>query len=662
MSKSHEKKTVAESVQHEPVQSDPTFATATEDAAAAPVNEAPAGDPTESSPKASSATSDTPSGDDEMSAGSSDDSAAPASAATPAKPWTTAQRIMASLLIFIVLMAILMTLSRVTTVDWHNEPVDQYISTIGNDTSVEYDTTRLPDTTKLPSTGTYEVETISDSIDLVEPSTGAVQHAHILVRMPKGVSGGDTSKAVLASDASDSSDGKQYTIPSKLPAAVYMHGAGYGTADNSFGDVATDLASAGFVTLTVDKPVWNTTDVNRDYPGSAHAYDQCVEYLRNLSYVNSDKVGIYATSESAWIAPYVIREDGNIAFQVLLSPLVSNPRGALAFFVSQDFAIVGANPGYQSIVRRAFSADLGTFGLTNVDFNAQLPESYSVPTFVAYGSKDVMTPQVEGANTILKMAHQSGNDDVTIRNYPIGNHVLRIGDEAEAGTVLVDHYEQDYVDWAVGVTRGLEPTTPRVTGATIRQSIAVPESLTAHRGGTIYAVVIHVLQILMLLVMIVMTIVARIVSLRNKHRGKGPALGLTKRFKRLLLLSFVSTFGSLLLFFAALGQIVFRVVKLVWGSAPTAPGMIYWSWYAVQIVCAIVVFTWACVFAQSIEALQLHGYWRLPWAPRRPVSPEITDSSPFAVTRLGRAFSVVCMLEILLILLVLAFWGVFIYF
>lgn len=44
------------------------------------------------------------------------------------------------------------------------------------------------------------------------------------------------------------------------------------SCDNSFGDVASGMASAGFVTAVLDKPVWNTTDINRDYPASAKAY------------------------------------------------------------------------------------------------------------------------------------------------------------------------------------------------------------------------------------------------------------------------------------------------------------------------------------------------------------------------------------------------------
>ena len=99
-----------------------------------------------------------------------------------------------------------------------------------------------------------------------------------------------------------------------------MHGAGYGTCDNSFGDIAYDLSSAGFVTAVLDKPVWSTNDATRDYPGSAAIYDQVITYLRSLDNVSETKVGIYATSESTWISSYLLQQDHDVAFQVLLSP------------------------------------------------------------------------------------------------------------------------------------------------------------------------------------------------------------------------------------------------------------------------------------------------------------------------------------------------------
>ena len=133
------------------------------------------------------------------------------------------------------------------------------------------------------------------------------------------------------------------------------------------------MASAGFVTAVLDKPVWNTTDINRDYPASAKAYDQVIEYLRDQSDVDEAKVGIYATSESTWISSYLLEDDPDIAFQILLSPMVFSPRQSLGFFVTQDFTLVGANEGYQSIVQRVFSADTGLFGLNNFDLATLKP-------------------------------------------------------------------------------------------------------------------------------------------------------------------------------------------------------------------------------------------------------------------------------------------------
>ena len=97
-----------------------------------------------------------------------------------------------------------------------------------------------------------------------------------------------------------------------------------------------------------------------------------------------------------------------------------------------------------------------------------------------------MTAQVEGTEKIVDLAHQAGNWDVTIRTYPIANHVLRLGDEANSGTPFADAYVDDVVDWAVGTTHGLKQTSERVAGTRMYQSIAVPLDLKANRGLTIY--------------------------------------------------------------------------------------------------------------------------------------------------------------------------------
>lgn len=568
--------------------------------------------------------------------------------------WGWVKRMKVSVPIFIILMGILIFVSHATTVPWNNNPIDQSVDTLASDTAVTFDNHGEA----LPALDTYKVATKDAWIDLKRPSTGETQRAHVLIRYPKNAGGTDEDNA---------------NATSKLPGVVFMHGAGYGTADNSFGDVAEDLSSAGFVTATVDKPVWSTNDITRDYPGSAHAYGQVVDYLRSMDMVDPHKVGLYATSESTWISPYLVRDDGNIAFQILLSPMVQTPRHALGFFVAQDFAIVGANPGYQSIVRRVFSADTAQFGLTNLDFNPMIAEGYAIPTFVAYGSKDVMTAQVDGVRDIELMAHRSGNWNVTVRNYPVANHVMRLGDEAEEGTPLVDRYERDMVDWAVGTSRGLQETSASIAGTTIYQSIAVPTNLYGHPKLTVYGVGVHVAAVITLLIAFVLALIALERKIRYMIRGQGPALGFVRGYQRVLITISATTLATLLLFFAGIGQIIWRVVTLIWGAAPESPGMIYWSWYAIQVVCVLVVWAWSRVFCQLLETASQKGLLRTPDEWRADFEIKRLTGKPVlrirgvhtgpvvASTRLGVTLFVATTLAMFCVLLVFAFWGLFVY-
>ena len=387
------------------------------------------------------------------------------------KPWTSTHRLMVSLPIFIILIGVLVSISNLTTVPWNIEPTGQSMATLTDDTEVTFDN---PSGETLPAKGTYEVTERYITLNMTsdgnltkesgargKANADGVQAIKVLIREPQNASG-------------------------KRPGVVFMHGAGYGTCDNSFGDVASGMASAGFVTAVLDKPVWNTTDINRDYPASAKAYDQVIEYLRDQSDVDEAKVGIYATSESTWISSYLLEDDPDVAFQILLSPMVFSPRQSLGFFVTQDFTLVGANEGYQSIVQRVFSADTGLFGLNNFDLATLKPAAYAVPTYVAYGSKDVMTAQVDGVRAILYNAHKADNWNVTVRSYPVANHVLRLGDESEAGTPFADAYVDDLIDWAVGTSAGLTQTSEKVAGTNLYQSIGLPGALKARRVGTIY--------------------------------------------------------------------------------------------------------------------------------------------------------------------------------
>ena len=570
---------------------------------------------------------------------------------------------MVSLPIFIILIGVLVSISNLTTVPWNIEPTGQSMATLTDDTEVTFDN---PSGETLPAKGTYEVTERYITLNMTsdgnltkesgargKANADGVQAIKVLIREPQNASG-------------------------KRPGVVFMHGAGYGTCDNSFGDVASGMASAGFVTAVLDKPVWNTTDINRDYPASAKAYDQVIEYLRDQSDVDEAKVGIYATSESTWISSYLLEDDPDVAFQILLSPMVFSPRQSLGFFVTQDFTLVGANEGYQSIVQRVFSADTGLFGLNNFDLATLKPAAYAVPTYVAYGSKDVMTAQVDGVRAILYNAHKADNWNVTVRSYPDANHVLRLGDESEAGTPFADAYVDDLIDWAVGTSAGLTQTSEKVAGTNLYQSIGLPGALKARRVGTIYGVILHVTVVLLLLASIVLALVAlgrKIAADARWRREKREAkragmliperpvvLGFAHGFGNALLTLTLTTLATLLIFFAGLGQVVMGVVKLAWGGAPTeTPGVMYWSWPVIQVVSVLVLWAWSRVFMHLIEAASVRGLIQIP--PRREsVRDIVTGADPvLASTRLGRILFWLVTFTMLYILLVFAFWGLFIY-
>ncbi|MDF7664194.1 alpha/beta hydrolase [Bifidobacterium sp. ESL0763] len=538
--------------------------------------------------------------------------------------------------IFIILLGLLVTVSSLTSVPWAIEPTGQSMETLAPGTAVSFDN---PQGVAMPAKGTYRVASRHLNIDIRRAETGEVQHMRVLVREPVGA-------------------------PGSRPGMVFMHGAGRGMSDNSFGDVATDFASAGFVTAVPDKPLWSTGTITRDYPASAVAYDKVVSYLRGLPSVDSGKVGIYATSESTWIAQYMVQNDRHIAFQILLSPMVYAPRQSLGFFVAQDFSLVGAHDGYQSIVRRLFHADLGKFG-SNFDIDVDLPRGYAIPTMVAYGSKDVMTAQVEGTAHILDSAHRAGNRNVTVRSYSVGNHVLRLGDEAEEGTPLADDYVNDMTTWTEGTLAGLRQTSEPVAGATIHQSIAVPTELHGDRTLTVYGFAIHIATAALLLVSLLMALAALVlkaVRLLRRRNGKAKVFGFLHGFGGELLVIAVTTLATLVLFASGLGQVIMAVVRLGWGGAPDEdPGMMHWSWPVVQLVSTLVVWAWSRVLARLAEVAQGRGIAQLPPS-RAAIRDVVSGREPvLASRRFGRVYFWVTAAAMFGVLLVFAFWGFFVY-
>ena len=147
----------------------------------------------------------------------------------------------------------------------------------------------------------------------------------------------------------------------------------------------------------------------------------------------------------------------------------------------------------------------------------------------------------------------------------------------------------------------------------------------------------------------------------HAHRRRY-VLGLRPVFKNALITLAVATMATFVLFGAGLGEVVMGVVKLAWGGAPAAnPGMMYWSWPVIQMVCVVVVWAWSRVFMRLIEEATNRGLAQ--WPPRKGVIGAIVSGRQpvLASTRFGRVMFWITAVTMLYVLLVFAFWGLFIY-
>ena len=564
--------------------------------------------------------------------------------------WSAVIRFTSTLCIFIVLMVLLALASQAAKVSWSDKPLNRTIQPVTSNTAVDM----VPDSRSIqctPSqkaaqvglcalsltTGKYKVGLKLEEFTGVEEKTGYKQTIRILMHYPIGDKG-------------------------EMPGIIFLSGAGTGSATAAFQDQANYFASAGFLAATIDKPVWKTTPITRDYPSMAKVYEQAINMMRQFPGVDPNAIGVHCDSESGWIEPYILDMDHKIAFQILASPMLFEPKRAMAFVGAQDFSIIGANPGYQSMVRKVFSIDFPDLGLPNGDCNPFNSRSFAIPTFLAYGSKDVMTSQVDGMTKIMQMAQAAGNENFVLRDYPFADHILRIGNGAAGDTTLADHYLQETLAWSAGMVLGYRQTAPKVAGHEIYQSIGLPV-IHADPVGMWYAIVIHSLLILFIIVTVVYSLVVLGYKIAAIARRRKNPVAFAGNFAKDILFAAIASFGALWLFVAAVSQIIVRVTFLAWGAAPKIGGMVYWSWYVIQAACVVVVWTWSMVLTTLLETMSLKGWFRSKKKSKTQRQIEFLENRShfLAASKMGMGYIVVLAISMLLVLLVLAFWGLFLY-
>lgn len=282
------------------------------------------------------------------------------------------------------------------------------------------------------------------------------------------------------------------------PGVVFVHGAGTGHAAQAFSDTATDLASAGVVTLVPDKRLDTYSLRDRDYEAMARDYEHSVELLRGVEGVDPARVGAYGESEGAWIVPVLQVDDPSIAFTVLTSAPVVAPREQAAYAADNYLRNTGVPDQVFRAIPRAVGMQFpgGGFGYADFDVSPWLA-AQTAPVLVVYGTADASMPVEQGAQLILTdTAAGPGDAPVTVRYYAGADHGIRVRDDSPVGgTVrypLHPDFVRDLAAWVQGQP-GTADAVPQVAGATPEQlflAAPVPQPRWWGSGDVVVAAVL----------------------------------------------------------------------------------------------------------------------------------------------------------------------------
>ena len=279
-------------------------------------------------------------------------------------------------------------------------------------------------------------------------------------------------------------------------AIVFVHGAGTGRAYEAFVEQATQLASAGIVTLVPDKRLDTYTTWHRDYEQMARDYLHSFEFLRALPGVDPERVGVYGESEGAWIVPIMQVFQPSIAFTIQASAPVLPPRAQAAFAVDNFLRNVDVpNQIFRAIPRAlGIPFPLGILEYADFDVTPWLRQQ-SAPILMLYGAADPSMPIDQGARKVIAETAIGGRGaPVTVRYYYGADHGLRVDG------IVVPDVSRDIAAWAQGLPETAY-AEPRIAGAQPEQmflATSVPSPVWWVNGNVVLGSVIAGIILLLL--------------------------------------------------------------------------------------------------------------------------------------------------------------------
>lgn len=255
------------------------------------------------------------------------------------------------------------------------------------------------------------------------------------------------------------------TNQAPYPAIVFIVGSGPAERNGySYSPpLWQEFASRGFASLAWDKPGvgestgdWKTQTTE----DRAHEGLSAVEFLKQRTDIDSQKIGLWGISQAGWVMPLMISTSKDIAFMISVSAPVGtgaqqeiyrvahqlladgiSPKDterALAF-TELRFGLMRLNAPYKTYVHaqklvenEPWLGQIGRFSeleynfiQSRTDFSAQsYLEKVTCPVLAIFGERDMIVDVSQSVEIYPVALAKAGNKHVTVRVFPNADHCI----------------------------------------------------------------------------------------------------------------------------------------------------------------------------------------------------------------------------------------------
>lgn len=229
----------------------------------------------------------------------------------------------------------------------------------------------------------------------------------------------------------------------RRPAVVMLSGAG-NTGRAELLPEAEAFARHGIVTLVYDKRTVGYSFFHRDYSVLAEDALAGLRLLRARADVDPARVGLWALSEGAFVAPLAADRSTDVKFLITVGAVGVTPAEQTSWaygeFLRHD-GVSGSLPHMMQVTATRVVAGAGLF--PEADFDPVPPwEHVHQPVLAQWGELDHQAVPVQSSQIIERALRQGGNTHYTIRFVPGARHDLNL--TADGGFDRLSDLAPDY--------------------------------------------------------------------------------------------------------------------------------------------------------------------------------------------------------------------------